>query len=650
MFLFLWLTCGLCAAQDMPDAPEPSESTADMDAMDDDPDGELDDEMDDETDDDEPAQVVDSPSLIDQVRKEARTPTNLPTPPLSKYPHVEWHGAFRFRTDLFNEADLGTYEAKSQTEYTATSLFLPPLVKNYTNSSGGATFADKLDGRSEKTIGTANLRLRVDPTVHVSNSLRIGTTVDLLDNIVLGTTPDYLGNVSGGNTYGGFPGAGVPLDTFTRSQMPPSAGVNSLQDSVAVKEAWAEWDIGRDEKSASSFSLGTLKVGRYAYDWGLGIMSSRGDFDRNDTSLTTMQRARALDADWGSYLDRANWNYDFGPMSLMAGFGWLGSGPSSRIATDTSGQPYDIEEKDDLYQVELAFYSRPTTRDDFVQRRKHLFTGKPVVDWGLYVNYRRQSMASTVKSATGVVQYAHLDTAFNDLELVDRDAWLVTPDLFVRLDWRPDPSTRIYGALEAVASVGHVANSDGTAAGQEIDVLLYGAALETNITLGLVSFGLDAGLASGDSTELMELYTGKQKTPWGSDNQLSRYAFNRNYSLDLILYREVLGTVTNSAYLRPHFDFDIIPTEEDAFGGMISALYAFAPDNQAFATDSTNIGLELDAHIFYEESNRFLATAGFGVLIPFAALDRPENYIVDGLSARDAEWSWTLQGNFYLVF
>ena len=643
IFLSLWLICGTCLAQEGPD-PDTAEMAVPDDTPDDMDDG-------DELDTDEPAQLADSPSLIDRVRREARSSVSLPTPPLAKYPYVEWHGAFRFRGDFFNEADLGTYEAKSQTECTATSLFMPPLVKNYTNHSGGATFADKIGSRSEKTIGTANMRLRLDPVIHVSGGLRVGTTVDLLDNIVLGSTPEYLDNVSGGSIYGGYPGAGVPLDTLTRTQTPPSAGINSLQDSIAVKEAWAEWDIGRDEKAGpDSFSLGRLKVGRYAYGWGLGILTSRGDYDRNDTSLTTLQRARALDADWGSYLDRANWSYNFGPVSLMTGFGWLGSGPTSRVATDVSGQPYDIEDEDDLYQIEMALFSRPETRRDFVDRRKRLFTGKPVVDWGLYVTWRRQSMASTIKGATGNLEYAHFDSNYDDLELVDRDAWLVTPDLFFRLDWRPDPSTRIYGALEGLVSIGNVANSDGTAAGQEIDVLLYGAALETNITLGLISFGLDGGMASGDSTELMEVFTGKQTNPWGNDNKLSRYAFNRNYNVDLLLYREVLGTVTNSAYVKPHFDFDVIPTEENAFGGLISILYAFAPDYSAFAGDSSQLGLELDAHLFYEETNRFLATAGFGVLLPFAALDRPENYIIDGLQAREAQWAWTLQGNFFLVF
>jgi hypothetical protein len=118
----------------------------------------------------------------------------------------------------------------------------------------------------------------------------------------------------------------------------------------------------------------------------------------------------------------------------------------------------------------------------------------------------------------------------------------------------------------------------------------------------------------------------------------------------MLLYREVLGGISNSAYFRPHFDFDVIPTEENGFGGMISGLYALALEPDAYPGDNRNIGLELDAHIFYEQTNRFLATAGFGALFPFGALDRPADFIYDGITADDAEWAWTIQGNLYLVF
>jgi len=604
----------------------------------------------DEVEEDDLVQDDDSPSLIDQLRAQARTRT-FASPPLKKYPYLEWHGYFRLRADLFTDVDLRTYAATSETEYTATSHFLPPLVKNYTNSSGGATFAEKLDSATEKTLGTANLRLRLSPRIRVSDTIVVGTTVDFLDNIVLGSTPEYLGNVSGGSTYyGAYPGPGVPLDAMSATQVPPSAGVNSLQDSVRVKEAYAEWIISFDEEyGPDSFSLGTLKVGRYAFDWGLGILHHRGDYERDNTSLTTLERLRALDSEWGSYLDRAAWSYDFGPVGVLAGFGWLASGVTSRVGSATSKQPYDIEEKDDMYQVELALSSRPRTRRDFIARRKRLFSGKPVLDWGVYVAYRRQEMASQLAAGATADTWVDYVDSFGDLELVVREAWMVTPDLWLRLDWRPDPGTRVYAGLEGVFVAGNVGNVQGTKAGQAVELLQYGVALETNLTLGLISFGLDFGLASGDDGELMEAWLGRAD-PWGTDSRYSAFTFNRNYAVDMLLYREVLGGISNTAYIRPHFDFDIIPTEESAFGGLLAGQYALALEPDGYPGDSPHLGLEFDAQVFYEETNRFLAAVGFGVLFPFAGLDRPADFIISGIESRDAEWAWSLQGNLFFIF
>jgi uncharacterized protein (TIGR04551 family) len=416
-----------------------------------------------------------------------------------------------------------------------------------------------------------------------------------------------------------------------------------------VKEAYGEWVISFDETlTPDSFTLGRLRLGRFAYDWGLGIVSQRGDYRRDDMSLTSMDRFRALDAEWGNYIDRGMWDLDFGPVSIMAGFGWLSSGPTSRVMGNTTTQAYDLEQEDDIWQAEFAIYSRPETRHDLLARRKALFSGRPVIDWGLYVTYRAQSMQSIL--ADGVDAANDYTADYESWQLVPRDAWLLTPDLWLRLDWRPDPKTRIYAALEGVAVFGNIGNATGTDPATEVEVMQWGAALETNVTLGLVSFGLDLGAASGDSADKWEAYLGRPgATPWGTDNKLSSFTFNRNYTVDMLLYREVLGGVSNSLYFRPHFDFDVIPTEEDAFGGMISALYAMALEPDAYPGNARNLGLELDAHIFYEQTNRFLATVGFGALFPFAALDRPTDFIFE-LPGKEAEWAWTMQGNLFLVF
>ena len=609
-----------------------------------------------------------SPSLIEQCKTKAAAPSTVVVPPVKRFPYVDWNGSFRFRADLMGEVDLATYEGRAD-GYSLTSLYLPTLINSYANENSDWS---QVRDESENTLGTTNMRLRLGPEFRISDSLKVVTTVDFLDNIVLGSTPEYAVNVTDRTTgpqvgdstaYSGSPGAIMSLDTLTSTQIPPSAGVNSFQDSIAVKEAYAEWVIAfSKDLKPDSFTLGTLKVGRYAQDWGLGILTHRGEYNRNDSSLTTMDRFRTLDTEWANYVDRISWRYDFGPVQAMVGYGWLSSGPTSRVAYDAGKQPYDIEQKDDLYQIEAAIYSRPETRNDFIERRKALFSGKPVFDWGLYVTYRRQEMTTAVKGDDDTLLWPDYVEDYSSLYLIPRNAWVITPDIWLRFDYRPDPKTRYFAALEGILMYGRVDNVDLKGDGKldQLEILQWGVALETNFTIDIYSFGLDIGLASGDDADMMSVLTGQavdptQKgamadQPWGSDARYGAFSFNRNYIVDMLLYREVLGGISNTAYFRGHFDFDILPTEEDAFGGAITVLYAMSMIPEAFPGDSRHLGLELGAHLFYEETNRFLATVSFAALIPLAGLDRPENYLVKDVGSAEAEWAWTLQGNLFLLF
>lgn len=655
----LLLVCFTASAQEANKDVQPDDAAVtDGDDVDDDDDVELD-----ESDD--------SPSLIDQVRDEARRQATVVVPPARKYPFIEWHGYFRVRGRMFTDADLNTYAAVGPDTFVGTSQFLPPLRKNAANDVG--TFSEKIDKEDENTLGTANMRFRLSPVIRISDTLRISTRIDILDNIVLGSTPEYLDQRVRPR---------VPIDTLTGTQIPPTAGVNSFQDSITVKSAYVQWDLIFDSNPRpDSFSLGTLTIGRFAHHWGLGMVTSAGDFDRYNTTLTTMQRLKALDADGANYLDRFAWKRQFDGFKLMAGYGMVSSGPTAHVMHDPSLRPYDIEEGDDIRQFEIAIYSRPEGRNEFIQRRKDLYTGKPMLDWGLYVTYRAQQSATYLcdpdlnqdcsasdvvleNENPGVEDYAG---SYNDLLLVKREAWVVTPDLWATLDWRPDPTTRIYLGFEAALTMGNIGNLPDTSVkqsdltwddiqnGQQLDLLMYGMALESNFTIGPVSFGLDWGLASGDTGETAVFSNPGMKStcegnPWGCDNSFSKFAFNRNYTIDLLGYKEVIGTVTNTTYFRPHFDFDVIPTEDSALGGAIWALYSMTMEPEGYPGNSRNLGLEFDFHAFYEEAGRFMATAGFGLFFPFAALDRPEDFMEMGLKYQDANWAWTFQGNMFLVF
>ena len=51
----------------------------------------------------------------------------------------------------------------------------------------------------QKNIGGANLRLRLQPTLNVTDQVRVHAQIDVLDNTILGSTPDSLAGIQGYN-------------------------------------------------------------------------------------------------------------------------------------------------------------------------------------------------------------------------------------------------------------------------------------------------------------------------------------------------------------------------------------------------------------------------------------------------------------------
>lgn len=574
------------------------------------------------------AQVAAKPGSLEAWEKAKRP----------RWPRLEWHGYMRFRGYLLGDADLATYNPLVGS---GTSWVKPPLHDNYINSNGSPTFSGKMGKAYENTIGFADMRLRLAPVIHAWDRVRIGMEVDFLDNLVLGSTPDFDGrNVS----------PLVPLDTLTLTQVPPVSGQNSYSDSVVVKAAWAEWLLTFDDKvRPDSFNMGVLKLGRFAFPWGMGVLGRAGDYSRSNPDLDTMSRLQALDAEGANWLDRAMWTVGL-PMKLkfMAGYSWLASGAVGNASNPWLGQGFDLEQSDDVAQVEVALFKRPDTEEEFQQRRTDLFSGSPVLDYGLYFSYRQwknEILDDGCCTATG-----DCSLCYDKLVLAARDAWLATPDLWVRFDVRPSPGKRFTAQAEGFMNKGRISHAGGvTEKDYSVEVDSWGAALETLYWMDKVAFGLDIGAASGDDAEIFDTKaTGAAR--FGADRKSTLGFFNPDYRQDQLLYRYVLGSVYNTAYFKPHFRFDLLPTEENALGGMLSILYALSMDPKGYPGNSRNLGLEFEANAFYEETDRLLAALSVGFLFPFAALDRPAKFLDPAAPSATSVWAWTIQGKLFFTF
>lgn len=113
-----------------------------------------------------------------------------------------------------------------------------------------------------------------------------------------------------------------------------------------------------------------------------------------------------------------------------------------------------------------------------------------------------------------------------------------------------------------------------------------------------------------------------------SDNTIRNFRFNRDYRVDMILYREILGGVTDSLYVKPKVQYRITQGL-NIFGAGIYSRAIFAEStpsggNDAVAPPDANLGIELNAGARYETEDGFYAQAQYGILFPLGGFNRQD--------------------------
>jgi uncharacterized protein (TIGR04551 family) len=547
-------------------------------------------------------------------------------PPAARqvYPWFEHHGYFRLRVDGFWRAHLGT-DAQADGVTVNTSAFRPPLSANAKN-----------DRRGEDWIAGANMRLRWAPVLHVAKGLSIRTEVDILDNIMLGSTPDSNPN-----------NAGTPLSIFSRSQAAASAA-NSGKDPVTVKQAYVVW-TPVEPKDEKGFLL-QFSGGRMARNWGLGMVENAG---------------QDLDADFGTYQDRVNVLTRIGGMYAELGYTWAATGPTTADPSQPYGEPHDLSSSDNVFDISLALFKRADSEAERQARfRRLVVQNKPVVDGGLYLTFRKQDLDVETQSYSTATTSA-AKTAYDSVTLEKRDAWMLTPDLWLKLEWKPSLKENVRIELEAAGVFGHVASvprfkydkaqslwiRDGQ---EELKVQSFGGTIQGEYVRGAISTGMNAGFATGTDAPWWGYADRSNVTTNKSLKTLSSFYFHPDYRVDQLLFRRCVGTVTNAWYVKPFIQYDLFEGEQDALAGRLEVLYARAFEKSATPGGDPNLGVEIDLKLFYEEKGSFFAGIDWGVLFPLKGFDMPANYgCADGKDchdARSARWSMSIRGRFGVMF
>jgi uncharacterized protein (TIGR04551 family) len=506
---------------------------------------------------------------------------------------VEIDGYFRTRVDFFHKFNLGQGYVMD-----GDILRPPPFPLPIECSSQPNQPCDK------HNLGGGNLRLRLEPTINVTDQVRVQTQIDVLDNTVMGSTPDSL--VSVRRTLD--PTSKAPLGALATTQDPPEIGKNGWLGSIRAKRAWGEVDT----------EFGSLYFGRMPWHFGRGMTYNNGS---------------CPDCDGGTSVDRIIAMTQVYGHRVALAWDWAGSGYDLGMTDigrrDLEGSPLDLSQEDDVFQLMASI----SLVDDDRRFRERVDFGELAVNYGLQLVYRRQNtdvINPFMTSATATQESVARDGAptrddLNNALTKDVDALVFQPSLWFKLGWKV-----LTVEFEASAVLGHIGNAGPLAAGNikrlTLEQLGWVLATELKLYRNALFLGFETGGATGDQAENVDSYLNYRwklvQQPEG-DSKIQDFKFNPDYHVDQILFRRILGTVTNALYFKPSITYwlDLVESRQIGLSGAL--LYSMAPVRVSTPGNSLSYGIEADLGLSYRNPNDgFYASFIYGVLWPMGALDR----------------------------
>ncbi len=505
------------------------------------------------------------------------------------------HGYLRWRGDYFHNLDLGRGADP-------TGHFLAPVP---------------VIGPDSQSLSDTNLRFRLEPLINVAEQLSIHTQIDLLDNVLFGSDPF----------------ADPLLDPFTPAS---SLSTGRLLQRINVRRAWGE--VGTP--------AGKFLFGRMGDHFGLGILHNDGN---------------CLDCDYGDTVDRVAFAFNLKGYLVVPMVDLLLKSPST-TAEGAYGQALAEDTLGDSLRLALAV----SRLDNDEEIRRHVANGEVATNWGARLDYVTQPWVFAQSSATSLS--ANRPGGIDDLHAaaVKRDAQYTALDLWGSLRW-----TKLRLESELAGQLGHVNHraatvatfndpqQDGALTFQQLGGVLQGdyAFLGADALL----LGMEVGFASGDpapgfgarpnrsgsSTSCAAKPGAAPATPFATpavcataagdidgpkwnastgDLAINNFRFNRDYRLDLILFRQIVTQVTGAWYLRPSLSYKLGGRksgggEDIGLEGVVQLVYAQATNASSTPGGQAPLGVEADAFLRYTAGDGFFASLAYGALFPLGGLD-----------------------------
>lgn len=538
-----------------------------------------------------------------------------------RLPHFEHHGYFRTRLTAFGNYDLNTRGTS-------------PVPAPIDDGQRGNASQDNINTDDSDALLGGNIRFRYEPTIHITESVRVSGVFDIMDNLVLGTTPNGLRTNWGSDAFFTFNGA-EPVNE-------DSIGKNA----IAVKALYGQADT----------LIGTFTVGRVPADWGLGIIYNDGGVFKRDEQILDGHGWKCLDCDSSDAVDRVEYRirdpfFD----SLYLNFSWdfVNSGLAGyNLQQDSLGQSFDLSDNDDVLQFTLSLFDRPISQQEVDERYRALYeTRQWTADWGVLFSYRQQKIAAEDDAQQqGSGAASTYDMYKKDAEAYVIDLWgrFMIPcpkDVLLRLEAE---FVGVFGSIER----------EHNDEGDDRTITQIGFALESEVTWHDLFAGLKAGVAWADNM----VYSGHpmieqlDAVPVGSILR-----FDPNYTVDSIMFRELMGGINNAWYLNLYGEYKFPLQMQQmtiALGARIDLTTSGAIEKNATPGNASWYGFEGNAKLFYDESDRFRFEIGAGFFVPgdawknvdYPMLPSQSVYEVSTTKEYDPDVAWNVVANLYFMF
>jgi len=449
--------------------------------------------------------------------------------------------------------------------------------------SGQLLFPVPLADPKAQWLAAADLRLRTDLSFYAPfASVAVKARLDVPDNLVLGGTPQ---GIPGGST----------------TQLPTAA--------LRIKRVYGE----------ALTPLGVIAAGRMGSHWGLGILTNGGD---------------CADCNSGDAADRIAFITPIGGFIWAASFDFSATGPSQPAKTPTTA--INVDPTSAVRTVTVAFLR---WRDERARNRRRK-AGKTTFELGGYVSHRWQKddVPATYLPVASQVPLTSAQVMYRGFTATAFDAWTRLSGPWGRVE--------LEGAV-LLANVDQPSLIPGVLLRQPVKSLQIGAALESQLGApeDAVNGGIDVGYASGDPApgfganpplNAAQPKKGDLDGPQANppyDNRVDNFRFHPDYFVDRILFREIIGTVTDAVYVRPHVRWNIVRLGTSWLTASLAGVVSFATFSASTPGGKAPLGVELDPTLSYGSKDGFGAALEHAVLFPLGGLDNVDL----GLKAKPAQ-------------